>query len=172
MSTASNDLNPLGQPRRQGQEIALQLPDRVGAKPETGPTIPHLQHSDISPPEIRDQLRDWARTAFKDTTYGQSGVSVSSSEAYFLDPALVADVQLMPPPGSSEWVHLHADGSIHVCLSNTDEAEVLDKNWGEPHPLRDRGVREILVYAPRTIDEVQILKTVFEASYRYATSGA
>ena len=46
-------------------ETALQLRDRVGAKPETGPTIPHLQHSDISPPEIRDQLRDWACTVFE-----------------------------------------------------------------------------------------------------------
>ncbi len=148
-------------------EAALHLPDRVGAKP----AIPHLQHSDISPPEIRDQLRDWARTAFEATTYGRSGVSVPSSEAYFLDPAQVADVELMPPPGSPEWIHLHADGS-HVCLSDADEAEVLDRNWGEPHPLRDRGVREILVYAPRTIEEIEILKTVFEASYRYATTGA
>jgi hypothetical protein len=153
-------------------EPALQLPNRVGPKPETGPTIPHLQHSDISPPEIRDQLRDWARTAFEATTFGRSGVSVPSSEAYFLDPALVADVELMPPPGSPEWVHLHADGSVHVCLSDADEAEVLDRKWGEPHPLRDRGVREILVYAPRTIEEIGILETVFEASYRYATTGA
>ena len=147
----------------------LQLPPRDGAKPETGPTIPHLQHSDTSPPEIRDQLRDWARTAFEATTYGRSGISVPSSEAYFLDPEHVADVELMPPLGSSEWVHLHADGSIHVCLSDADEAEVLDKHWGEPHPLRERGVREILVYAPRTNEEVEILKTVFEASYLYAT---
>jgi hypothetical protein len=165
-------------------ETALQLPDRVGAKPETGPTIPHLQHSDISPPQIRDQLRDWARTAFEATTYGPSGVSVPSSEAYFLgpNPARVAEVELMPPlryrnmlvdlmPGSPEWAHLHADGSVHVCLNNADEAEVLGRNWGEPHPLRERGVREILVYAPRTIEEIEILKTVFEASYRYATTG-
>lgn len=163
-------------------DTALQLPDRAGAKPETGPTIPHLQHSDISPPQVRDQLRDWARTAFEATTYGRSGVSAPYSEAYFLDPARVADVELMPPlpyrnmlvdlmPGSPEWSHLHADGSVHVCLSDADEAEVLDRNWGEPHPLRDRGVRETLVYAPRTIEEIEILKTVFEASYRYATTG-
>jgi hypothetical protein len=153
-------------------KATLQLSTREGTKPDTGPTIPHLQHSDTSPPEIRHQLRDWARTAFEATTYGQSGISVPSSEAYFLDPDRVADVELMPPPGSPEWVHLHADGSIHVCLSDPDETEVLDKSWGEPHPLRDRGVREILVYAPRTIEEVEILKTVFEASYRYATTGA
>lgn len=149
-------------------ETALQLPERVGDRPETGPAIPHLQHSDISPPEIRDQLREWARTAFEATTYGPSGVSVPSSEAYFLEAGKAA-VELMPPPGSPEWVHLHADGSIHVCLSEADEAEVLDKNWGEPHPLRDQGVREIFVYAPRSAQEIEILKTVFEASYRYAT---
>ncbi len=153
-------------------ETGLQLPDRIGAKPETGPSIPHLQHSDISPPQIRDQLRDWARTAFDATTYGRSGISVPSSEAYCLDHAQVADVELRPPPGSSEWVHLHADGSVHVCLSDADESEVLSRNWGEPRPLRDRGVREILVYAPRTIEEIEVPELVFEASYRYATTGA
>ncbi len=112
-------------------------------------------------PQIRDQLRDWVRAAFEATTYGRSGVSAPYSEAFFLDPARVADVDLMPPlpyrnmlvdpvPDSTEWIHLHADGSVHVGLSDADEAEVLGRNWGEPHPMRDRGVGEIVVYALRT----------------------
>jgi len=97
---------------------------------------------------------------------------VPTSEAYFLKTEAVADVELMPPAGSIEWIHLHADGSVHVCLSDADENEVLAKSWGEPHPLRDRGVREFFVYAPRDSKEVDIVKTVFAASYRYATTGA
>ena len=34
---------------------------------------------------------------------------------------------------------------------------------------KDRGVNEILVYAPRTIEEIDILKPIIEASYRFAT---
>lgn len=151
--------------------VELRLPTRTGERPETGPTVPHLQHSDTSPPEIRNQLRDWARTAFAHTSYGTSGISVPTSEAYFVNPEASVGVELMPPAGSAEWIHLHADGSVHVCLSDTDEEEVLAKSWGEPHPLRDRGDREILVYAPRNSDEVDVLEMVFAASYRYATTG-
>jgi phospholipase/carboxylesterase len=152
--------------------IELRLPVRTGDRPETGPAIPHLQHTDTSPPETRNQLRDWARSTFDHTSCGTSGISVPTSEAYFLNTEAVADVELMPPAGSTEWIHLHADGSVHVRLSDADEKEVLAKDWGEPHPLRDRGVREILVYAPRNSEEVDIVKTVFAASYRYATTGA
>lgn len=151
--------------------VHLKLPERVGERPETGPEIPHLQHSDVSPPEVRGQLRDWARATFPKSSHGTSVISVPTSEGYFLD-QVASGVELMPPTGSTEWIHLHADGSVHACLSDADEQDVLAKNWGEPHPLRHRGVREILVYAPRNADELDVLKMVFVASYRYATTGA
>lgn len=152
--------------------MAITLPARQGPRPETGPSVPHLQLSDISPEPIREELRAWARTAFDNVRHGRSLISVPSSEGYFVDPAVYESAVLMPPGGDSEWIHLHADGSVHACLSVADEREVLAKDWGEPHPFRERGVREILVYAPRDDEELKVLKTVFAASYRYATAKA
>jgi len=53
-------------------------------------------------------------------------------------------------------------------MAETDEDEVIAKGWGLPHMWKDRGVNEILVFAPRTVEEIEILKPVIEASYRFA----
>jgi hypothetical protein len=36
----------------------------------------------------------------------------------------------MPQVGSAEWIHLHADGSVHVCFSDADDKKVLAKSLG------------------------------------------
>ena len=53
-------------------------------------------------------------------------------------------------------------------MDERDEQEVITKGWGLYHPWRDRGVNEILIFAPRDDKEVAVLKPVIEASYRFA----
>ena len=60
---------------------------------------------------------------------------------------------------------------MHVLLSDADEREVILANWGIPHVCRYKGVKEMLIFAPRDLDEVEIVKRVIEASYAYAMSG-
>ena len=64
--------------------------------------------------------------------------------------------------------HLHEDGSFHLVMDEDDEREVIAKGWGLHHPWKHRGVNEILVYAPRSDDEIEMLKPVITASYRFA----
>jgi hypothetical protein len=53
----------------------------------------------------------------------------------------------------------------------SDEAvsELVEKNWGEPHPMKNQGVNEVLCYAPRTREEIEIVKLALIESYRYAS---
>lgn len=75
----------------------------------------------------------------------------------------------MPPSGGREFTHLHLDGSIHTVVASEVEDVIIAKKWGVRHMYYDRGVKEVLVYAPRNEEELEILKSVVIKSYEYAT---
>jgi hypothetical protein len=98
-------------------------------------------------------------------------ISVKESRALWLDEniqAAHADA-FMPPAGSREFCHLHEDGSIHAVVDIFVEDEIIEKNWGVRHMYYDRGVKEMLVYAPRNVEELTTMKRVIVESYRYAS---
>lgn len=81
----------------------------------------------------------------------------------------------------SEVAHIHAqDLSFHVNLAPKDAAIVIDNNWGERFAvsgrtmwigrLKGRRVNDgyVLVYAPRTMEEVEIVKRIVKASIGFA----
>ena len=68
-----------------------------------------------------------------------------------------------------EFTHLHLDGSIHTVVGNEVENEILAKKWGVRHMYYNQGVKEVLVYAPRNEEELEMLKSVIIKSYEYAT---
>lgn len=145
----------------------MELPERTGDRPETGPEVPHIQFTQTGPPEIRESVRQWL-SALPGTVTGRSEISVPTSYAVFT-PAAAGDAVLMPPRQSAEFVHVHADGSLHLSLDPKDHAAFLASGWGEKHPLYDRGVNVVMFYAPRDEAEVEVAKTVVAASYAYAT---
>jgi phospholipase/carboxylesterase len=146
------------------------LPERAGDRPVTGPEVPHLQFTQTSPPEIREELRQWMATALPGTSTGRSEISTHDTWAVLLNyVAPVKSVSLMPPRWDAEFVHLHADGSLHLCLAPADHAAFLKSGWGEKHPFYDRGVNVVMLYAPRDRAELEVAKKVVAASYQYAT---
>ena len=149
----------------------LNLPLREGPRPKTGDSVPHLQLSDKSPPEFVEELMAWAVDEFPNVREEKTRISVSSTRALWLDESVdvARDDAFMPPEGNREFAHVHADGSMHLCVSNTAVKELVEKSWGEPHPLKNQGVNEVLCYAPRNREEIEIAKTVLIESYRYAT---
>ena len=127
-------------------ETDFTLPMREGERPETGGSIPHLQHTQKSPDKIRNALRLWAIGTLPDVREEDTRISVRTTRAFWLSEKVVAQHAdaFMPPPGSREFAHLHLDGSMHLCVSNASVAEVVSKAWGEPHPLKEQGVNEVL----------------------------
>ena len=147
------------------------LPEREGERPKTGNHVPHLQLSDTSPPEFVVELMEWAVKNLPDVREERTRISVSSTRALWLDESVPVahDDSFMPPPGGREFAHVHADGSMHLCMSDAAIHELVEKSWGEPHPMKDQGVNEVLCYAPRIREELEIVKVALVKSYYYAT---
>jgi len=147
------------------------LPVREGHAPEIGQEPPQLQFSDLGPEDIRLALKKWAFSTFPNVIEHDTMISVPTSRALWLHEEVTAahDDAFMPTPGSREFCHLHEDGSFHAVVDKAIEDEILAKQWGIRHMYYDRGVKEMLVYAPRNKDELAVAKKIVTESYRYAS---
>lgn len=158
-----------------GQKVNIKK--RSGERPLTASIPPHLQLSDHSPPNIQTHMSNWALIALPETTEGirhePTRISVPSTRALWLEEDVEADESgFMPPQGNREFAHLHADGSWHINVEESLAEYIIDMNWGERHPRFDEGVLEILVYAPRNLEEADLIKSLVLESIRYASKGA
>jgi hypothetical protein len=71
-----------------------------------------------------------------------------------------------------EICHVHSsDHAMHMNLHPDDVREVLEKGWGQRHPLARKGWLRmpvprqfVMVYAPRTMDEVKVVCKIIEAA--------
>jgi hypothetical protein len=149
----------------------FQLPVRKGNPPEIGQVPPQLQFSDLGSDEIRLSLKRWAFNVFPNVREHDTLISVPSSRALWLDEKVPAahDDAFMPPSNSREFCHLHEDGSFHTVVDISIEDEILKKQWGVRNMYYDRGVKEVLVYAPRDESELILAKKIIVESYRYAS---
>ncbi|WP_199565711.1 luciferase domain-containing protein [Spongiactinospora rosea] len=150
----------------------LSLPARTGARPRTGPSVPHVQLSQNSPDGLRERLKLWMTGHLHGAVIRPSEISEPGSLAFFLDGLLApSGTVLLPPRLNAEFVHVHPDGSLHLALSQDDQRELIAKGWGERHPLYSPTINVVMLYGPRTDNELEIAKTVVAASYHYATGG-
>jgi hypothetical protein len=116
-------------------------------------------------------LIHWAVAVLPHVTEEDTWISVSATRALWLSEDVPAahDDAFMPPAGSREFAHVHADGSTHICVSDDAELEIVERGWGEPHPLKDKGVNEVLFYAPRDSEELEIARYAIAEAWSYAT---
>ena len=72
-------------------------------------------------------------------------------------------------------VHCEAEGSCHAVLSAADAKIVLEKGWGERHGLSGRALGfplgYVMIFAPRSVQEVKIIGMVARAAARYGLEG-
>lgn len=67
-------------------------------------------------------------------------------------------------------------GSMHLCLTLRDAAAVMEAGWGELHLLAGQAMGPgakvprglVLIYAPRTVEEVSTVVKILEASHTFA----
>ena len=148
------------------------LPRRSGPKPVTSLGMPH-QQLDQQPEDVapRDALAQRV-FALPGVLEESSGVSVPGARA------LVLDATAASGPDSSfmvgrEFAHLHPapDQSLHIVLPREVATAAIDAGWAEPHPLAARmhgPSIAVMVFAPRTDDEVDVVAGLVETSYRSA----
>jgi hypothetical protein len=134
--------------------------------------MPH-QQLDQQPGDDR-LLDELAQRVFAlpDVTEDRSGVSVPGARALILDAGAAggtADAFMV----GREFAHLHPkpDQSLHVVLPRDVATAAIDSGWAEPHPLaaRMRGPNvAVMVFAPRTDEEVDVIARLVEIAYRNA----
>ncbi|KAF7309053.1 hypothetical protein MKEN_01106900 [Mycena kentingensis (nom. inval.)] len=76
-----------------------------------------------------------------------------------------------------EVAHMHDyhDCTLHLALAAQDGRQVLEKGWGQRHPLAGPGMpgpptEWTFIYAPRDEEEVKVVETIVEASIAYMTN--
>lgn len=155
----------------QADSTKLTLIDREGEKPETRYSMPHQQTSQNATEELVNKLANWAFAL--DGVYEQpSQISLPGARALWLE----EDVEVVNREAlliGREFAHFHPmpDGSIHLMLSLDDAKELVDKGWGEYHPMVADGripAHLVMVFGPRNDDEVEVIKTIILASYHFA----
>jgi hypothetical protein len=163
--------HPMKTRMEKSMSTRFELAVRDGDHPQIGQEPPQLQFSDLGPEDIRLALKEWAFSTFPNVSEHDTMISVPTSRALWLDGSISAahDDAFMPTPGSREFCHLHEDGSFHTVVDAAVEDEILEKQWGVRHMYYDRGVKEMLVYAPRNSNELIVAKKIITESYRYAS---
>jgi uncharacterized RmlC-like cupin family protein len=154
----------------------MSLPARPGPPPTTTPTNPHTQlDQQPADPSLSERLamRVFALPGVQER---ESAISVPGARALWLDESL--------PPGppeafliGREFAHLHPgrDQSLHAMLPPDLAADAVRAGWAEPHPVARRGLlpaNAVMLYAPRDDDELDVVASLIEAAYGYASGSA
>lgn len=144
---------------------------RAGQRPLVPPhPIPQRQLTDLPDAHIRQDLEllferhvkadssllTWARSAFEKQ---HRAIALKHPECGW------ACAQRW----HGEVAHIHpSDGSMHMILSPSDAAQVVEKGWGELHTLSGRlGLLPpsyTFVYAPRTAEDVEAIESILRAA--------
>lgn len=153
-----------------GQKRFL-LPQRPGDRPRTSETLPHVQLTQLSPPEITGKLIDEClalpNVGFQQSRVARPGtfaLALREARAGACQDALIDDL---------EFCHIHPapEGFLHLTMPDSHRERVIAQGWGELH-LSARAAMIprtlILLYAPRDDAEVTIAVALVKVSCRFA----
>ena len=160
-------------PAGSAQPAGFELPEREGPRRETTGDVPHIQLDAEPDPTVDAELRRRA-SLLPGILDLPSDRSLPGARGL----AFGDDVDLVRPDvidGSSEFAHIHPDGSLHVWLPVDSAQEADETKWGEIHPWADRdgfwpGV--VMVYTPETLDELDIALRIVVDAYNFVTGAS
>jgi Family of unknown function (DUF5519) len=167
-------------------------PAREGGRPTIGPhPVPHRQLDQLPSEEVKKvldgRIRDVSeRAKHKGIALVRESRLEKHTDALFINEATRQTVSEGAKAAAidtkGEFAHVHATGdhSVHVLLSPADCKKVLEAGWGERHAFDGSVVVKhvfhvalpmtyVLIYAPRTEEEVEIVVQIVKASMRYMT---
>jgi len=146
---------------------------REGDRPETSGSVPHVQRDAVPIAELDEELR---RRIFSlpGIVNEQSDRSLPGARGLaFANPASLARSDVIA--GSSEFGHVHPDGSMHVWVPVATAQQVHNNGWGELHPWVERGgfwPGVVMVFTPETAQELEIAVAVVVDAYNLVTGEA
>jgi hypothetical protein len=144
------------------------LPDRKGPRPKVAGIAPQRQIDQPGCPKMYQELRARLETTAKlkpDLVQKGSSCFEKHGLALFAQNPINITCQ-------GEICHVHdSDRSMHLNLHPDDARVVLEKGWGERHPLSRGGWMKafvpsefLMVYAPRDRTELEAVCLIIEAA--------
>jgi len=148
------------------------LPVRSGRAPEVSWDIPQQQLSQNAPADLQEAL--FARVgALPGVDGAPSLISVPGARAFRLPGGEGPDDAYLVPQGR-EFAHLHPayDGSLHLTLPPAQAADLVVHGWGVFHPWAGTRLSAgfVMLFGPRTPEELETVAGVVAASHAYASS--
>ncbi|KAH5145869.1 hypothetical protein HBH70_045730 [Parastagonospora nodorum] len=152
------------------------VPDRIGDRPAlTHWTLPQRQvPGKITPAAsmtLQDLMREFASTPAYSSYIkeGPSKTEGGTGSAIYVKP----DVKSINPVAHKiffEVAHVHpSENSLHVYVSPQDAKLVMNRGWGERFPVTWLAPPSwIMVYAPRTEEEVEVVREIVRAAVCFA----
>ena len=174
-----------------------QLPARTGNTPKTGEwVVPHRQLEQAANEEIKnvclqdsyfecvshilqalkEAISNMVESESQSLEFGPSKLE-GGAPALFISPESCGSNHTSCSLSPREVFHSHCttDGSSHAVLSAADAKLVLDRGWGERHGIGGKALGfplgYIMIFAPRTMQEVEIVGSIRRAAARYGLEG-
>lgn len=159
--------------------LIKELPQREGKRPQiVARTMPQRQKAKELDPAVRERLHAIPAKYCKEhpdiLLLDLSKTEGRSTDAIYARPNLPGrDPSAKDRILGDEIAHVHpAENSLHVWLSPPDAKEVIENGWGERFPLSAMGMCHrswIMVYAPRSAEEVDVVEEVVKAGVGFLT---
>ncbi|RII09338.1 hypothetical protein DSC45_31170 [Streptomyces sp. YIM 130001] len=148
------------------------LPHR-GARPRIAPhPVPHRQLDQDAPGDMLDRLQE---VFDEELRYRKGELEERQSQFERHNPAFFAAAAVLRGDSvTGEVAHFHRpQGSLHLHLHPADVRPVVERGWGELHPLAGRlanlPASYTLLYAPRDPTELDTVATILRVTLDRAT---
>lgn len=157
--------------------ILQKLPKRSGPRPKITGIAPQRQMTQRGTAAMYAALA----AAIKDTSIHNSDhlyIGTSCFEKHSTGLFSVPTLRNQPTC-NGEVCHSHpSDGSLHLTLHPADVKHIIEKGWGERHPLARESwwwklrfvpAGFVMIYAPRTMEELQCVIQIIHAAAWWVT---
>ncbi|KAF4974998.1 hypothetical protein FZEAL_8163 [Fusarium zealandicum] len=148
------------------------VPSRSSPRPLVGSwTAPSRQLTDQADEKINARYQKFLVSL---ASASPSQLKMATSKAERHGPALCVASENPSHPVArwteGEIAHMHAtDGSMHLNLTPKDARLVLERGWGQRHPLSGRAlyIGLVMIYAPRGEEELAVVQSITRASVKF-----
>ena len=159
--------------QHEGYDNHLRIfPERPGPEPTITNEEPQEQLDQLGPEEVWDELVRRANE-LPGVSEHDSVISVKGARAFWLDKEAIKGPQdslIM----ETEFAHIHPrpDSSWHLQLPHELTVLAISAGWGRIHSVvwfGDAPANSMMLYSPRNTEEMEVVWSLVEESYRYAT---
>ncbi|RDL41965.1 uncharacterized protein BP5553_01944 [Venustampulla echinocandica] len=152
------------------------VPVRTPPRPDVGNwTVPQRQRSEFATDETKEHIQSHIQQLAHSSA---SNLRLAPSRLERHGTALFLTTQQFPHPAAQktkgEITHMHEiDGSLHVSLAPKDAQLVIERGWGQRHPLSGGILYAgyVFIYAPRTSEEEAVVQGILDAGVKFMVGG-